>query len=124
MDITHELIEAMTSNMYQYPVERAPAYSVDAITALTSQVEVLSNKIGGLQFQNSAMCDFCGGEHPNYECQTSNMFVVHSMPEQSDFVNNFCRHDDPYNNMYNSGWRNHSNYSLNNYQERQQPLEF
>ena len=123
----YELFEEMANNAYQWPTERLPArkapglYAVDPVTALSAQMEALTKQIKRLrtnQTQQCAMgaviCDFCGGGHPNHECQTGNSFSNYSMPEQANFVNNFCRPNNPYSETYNPGWRNHPNFAWGN----------
>ncbi|KAG9458442.1 hypothetical protein H6P81_002950 [Aristolochia fimbriata] len=125
----YELIEEMTSNMYQYPVERrgrvAGIHNVDNVLALQAQVESLTKQLSKLHTPSlvAQICDMCGGGHPNHECQAGNIQAVSSL-DQANYVSNFRRSNDPYNNTYNPGWRNHPNFSWNNYNQQsstQQP---
>ncbi|KAG9450483.1 hypothetical protein H6P81_010448 [Aristolochia fimbriata] len=66
----------------------------------------------------------CGGGHQNHECQANNVQAVNSL-DQANYVSNFRRSNDPYNNTYNSGWRNHPNFSWSNNNQQpntQQPI--
>ena len=118
----YELLEEMASNSYQWPIERLPVrrtsgvHNIDAITALAAQMQVLNKKIDGLQMQKPAivafMCDFCGEDHPNHECQSGNMFAIDSMLDQANYVSNSRRpNNNPYSETYNPRWRNHPNFS-------------
>ncbi|KAG9444879.1 hypothetical protein H6P81_016219 [Aristolochia fimbriata] len=72
----YELIEDMSSNMYQYLVERstrgrvAGIHNIDPILALQAQVESLTNQLSKLHAPSlvAQICDMCGGGHPNHEC--------------------------------------------------------
>ncbi|KAG9458218.1 hypothetical protein H6P81_002726 [Aristolochia fimbriata] len=85
----YELIEEMTSNMYQYPVERsargrvASIHNVDHVLALQAQVESLTK-------------------------QLSKLYTPSLVAQIYDMSN------DPYNNTYNPGWRSHPNFSWSN----------
>ncbi|KAG9453559.1 hypothetical protein H6P81_006463 [Aristolochia fimbriata] len=73
----YELIEEMTSNTYQYPVERSArgrvsaVHNVDHVLALQAQVESLTKQMKKLHTPSlvAQICDMCGGGHPNHECQ-------------------------------------------------------
>ncbi|KAG9446884.1 hypothetical protein H6P81_013012 [Aristolochia fimbriata] len=126
----YELIEEIASNMYQYPVERsargrfAGIHNVDPVLALQAQVESLTKQLSKLHTPSlvAQICDMCGGGYPNHECQAGNIQAVSSL-DQANYVSNFRRPNDPYNNTYNPGWRNHPNFSWNNNQQSstQQP---
>ncbi|KAG9458347.1 hypothetical protein H6P81_002855 [Aristolochia fimbriata] len=128
----YELIEEMSSNMYQYPVERsargrvAGIQNVDPIVALQAQVESLSNQLSKLYKPSlvAQICDMCGGGHPSQECQAGIVQAVNSF-DQANYVSNFRRSNDPYSNTYNPGWRNHPNFSWSNNNQKpntQQPI--
>ncbi|XP_031264274.1 uncharacterized protein LOC116122580 [Pistacia vera] len=110
------------------PVRRtSDVHNIDAITALAAQMQALNKKIDGLQMQKPAivacMCDFCGEDHPNHECQSGNMFAVNSMPDHANYVSNFRRpNNNPYSETYNLGWRNHPNFSWRNNNQVKPPL--
>ena len=64
--------------------------------------------------KESLVCEFCGGRgHSSENCQKGSLFSTNLM-EQAQFVSNFQRQNSPYSNTYNSGWRNHPNFSWNN----------
>ncbi|KAG9446838.1 hypothetical protein H6P81_012966 [Aristolochia fimbriata] len=117
----YELIEEMASNMYPYPVERsargrvAGIHNVDHVLALQAQVESLTKQLSKLHTPSlvAQICDMCRGGHPNHECQAGNIQAVSSL-DQANYVSNFHWSNDPYNNTYNPGWRNHPNFSWNN----------
>ncbi|KAG9450108.1 hypothetical protein H6P81_010073 [Aristolochia fimbriata] len=128
----YELIEEMSSNMYQYPVERsargriAGIQNVDPIVALQAQVESLTNQLSKLHKPSlvAQICDMCGGGHPSQECQAGNVQAVNSF-DHANYVSNFCRSNDPYSNTYYPGWRNHPNFSRSNNNQQpntQQPI--
>ncbi|KAG9450070.1 hypothetical protein H6P81_010035 [Aristolochia fimbriata] len=128
----HELIEEMTANMYQYPMERSSKkavgiYKLDSSTATQAQLEALQQQFANFQQQSNpvvaSICGICGGGHADYECQR-NVYALNSMPEQTNFAGN-SRMMDPYSNTYNPGWKNHPNFSWNNVnQARQHPPGF
>ncbi|KAG9446755.1 hypothetical protein H6P81_012883 [Aristolochia fimbriata] len=116
----------MSSNMYQYPVERsargrvAGIQNVDPIEALQAQVESLTNQLSKLHkpFLVAQICDMCGGGHPSQEGQAGNFQAVNSF-DQANYVSNFRRSNDPYNNPFNPGWRSHPNFSWSNNNNQQ-----
>ncbi|KAG9450306.1 hypothetical protein H6P81_010271 [Aristolochia fimbriata] len=74
----HELIEEMTANMYQYPLERsgkkaAGIYKLDSSTTMQAQLEALQQQFANWQQQSNtvvaSICRICGGGHADYECQ-------------------------------------------------------
>ncbi|KAG9450614.1 hypothetical protein H6P81_010579 [Aristolochia fimbriata] len=74
----HELIEEMTTNMYQYPIERsgkkaAGIYKLDSSTTTQAQLEALQHQFTNFQQQSNPMvasiCGICGGGHTDYEYQ-------------------------------------------------------
>lgn len=123
----YELLEEMASNSYQWPVERqqlrraAGVHEVDAITALAAQMEMLNKKIDRMQAHSPIACDFCGGNHPNHECQASSS---NSSFDQANYVSNFSRPNNAFSNTYNPGWRNHPNFAWNQNNVKQQPPGF
>ncbi|XP_031260802.1 uncharacterized protein LOC116118985 [Pistacia vera] len=129
----YELLEERASNSYQWPIKRLPVrrtsgvHNINVITALAAQMQALNKKIDGLQMQKpvivASMCDFCGQDHPNHECQSGNMFAVNSMPNQANYVSNFRKpNNNPYNETYNLGWRNHPNFYWSNNNQVKPPL--
>ncbi|KAG9458836.1 hypothetical protein H6P81_003344 [Aristolochia fimbriata] len=117
----YEVIEEMTSNMYQYPVEKsargrvAGIHNVDHVLVLQAQVESLTKQLSKLHTPSlvAQICDMCGGGHLSHEFQAGNIQAVSSL-DQANYVSNFCRPNDLYNITYNSGWRSHPNFSWNN----------
>ncbi|XP_031277994.1 uncharacterized protein LOC116136420 [Pistacia vera] len=102
-------------------------HNIDDITALAAQMQALNKKIDGLQIQKlvivASMCDFCGEDHPNHECQSGNMFAINSMHDQANYVSNFrWPNNNPYSETYNPVWRNHPNFSWSNNNQVKQPL--
>ncbi|KAG9458319.1 hypothetical protein H6P81_002827 [Aristolochia fimbriata] len=117
----HELIEEMTTNMYQYPMERSSkkvvgVYKLDSSTATQMQLEALQHQIANWQQQPNpvvaSICGICGRGHADHECQ-GNVYALNSTLEQTNFVGN-SRRMDPYSNTYTPGWRNHPNFSWSN----------
>ncbi|KAG8474175.1 hypothetical protein CXB51_033954 [Gossypium anomalum] len=115
----YEFIEEMSLNHYQWqvmrtkPTKTAGVYNVDAVNMLSNQVELLNKKIDGLlgstQIHPVMRCDLSGGGvHTDYQSfnLTTDEERVHYMGNNnSRFQNN------PYSNTYNTGWRNHPNFS-------------
>ncbi|EOY21213.1 Uncharacterized protein TCM_012596 [Theobroma cacao] len=117
----YNLLEEIALKNYQWPSERlgprkvVGAYEIDALGTLTAQVaaEVVAlfkkfDTLGVHTVQNSfTICKMCGNSHSSDQC-SYNFASVH-------FVGNFNRQqNNPYSNTYNSGWRNHPNFSWNN----------
>ncbi|KAG9444898.1 hypothetical protein H6P81_016238 [Aristolochia fimbriata] len=76
----HELIEEMTANMYQYPLERSSKKAagiciLDSSTTIQTQLEALQQQVASLQQKSNpvvaSICGICGGGHANYECPDS-----------------------------------------------------
>ncbi|KAG9449971.1 hypothetical protein H6P81_009936 [Aristolochia fimbriata] len=83
----HELIEEMTTNMYQYPGERsgkkaAGVYKLESSTTLQTQLEALQKQVATLQQQSNpavaSICEICGGGHVDYECQGWTHTAIHT----------------------------------------------
>ncbi|KAG9453458.1 hypothetical protein H6P81_006362 [Aristolochia fimbriata] len=105
----YELTEEMTTNMYQYPVERsakkaAEIYKLESSTNMQAQLEALQKQIASLQ-------------------QQSNPVVASTMNyvEEDPLILNAKVMMDPYNNTYNPGWRNHPKFSWNNNNQTRHP---
>jgi hypothetical protein len=68
-------------------------------------------------------CHFCGGGHPNHECQSmrlpQELFV-----EQVDYLGNGHQDNNPYGSTFNPCWRNHLNVSWSNQQRIAPPQGF
>ncbi|XP_073123449.1 uncharacterized protein [Henckelia pumila] len=119
----YELLEEIASSSYHPQSERnisrrtTGLHQVDAITAMSAQLEALTKKIDGLSMGNYAMriqevfCDKCGGEHFTQDFQDDNPFYVpHGMPVKQVGSQNHPRNN-PYSNSYNSVWRQHPKFS-------------
>ena len=100
------LFEDMATNNYEYSHARdkekrtAEVLEVDVATTIMAKVKALSRKIDGLSIshQQLVVVDPSLGED-----------------EQVDYLGNkMGPQDNPYNNTYNLGWRNHSNFSWSN----------
>ncbi|KAG8496752.1 hypothetical protein CXB51_007784 [Gossypium anomalum] len=95
------------------PTKIVGIYSVDSVTMLSNQVELLNKKIDGLlgstQVHPVIRCDSSGGrvltEYPPFNPTTEE--------EQVNYMgnNNFRSQNNPYSNTYNEGWKNHQNFS-------------
>lgn len=108
IDEAYELLEEMASNNYQWPSDRtipkkaAGVHEIDAITALTAQVATLSRQLGNLNVNAihvpPKVCELCGGNHANVDCQVGSPFAATSS-EQAHFVSNLHRQqNNPYSN--------------------------
>ncbi|KAG9458839.1 hypothetical protein H6P81_003347 [Aristolochia fimbriata] len=104
----HELIEEMTTNMYQYPMERSSKkadgiYKLDSSTATQAQLEALRQQFANFQQQsNPVVAQFA-------EYVEEDMLIMNAK-------------DGSISNTYNPGWKNHPNFSWNNAnQARQHP---
>ncbi|KAG8485827.1 hypothetical protein CXB51_019172 [Gossypium anomalum] len=115
----YEFIEEMSLNNYQWqvmrtkPTKTAGVYNVDSVNMLTNQVELLNKNIDGLlgsaQLHPVMRCDSSGGGiHTEYQSfnPTTEEEQVHYMGN-----NNSRPQNNPYSNTYNTGWRNHPNFS-------------
>ena len=123
-DAAYELLEEMAVNNYQWPTEcqnprkAMGVQEVDAISALTSKVQALSQQLRASQLtlqpiQKAMMCEFCTGPHLSHECQQGNPFMQ-SMVEQTNYVGQYTKQYDPHSNTYNPAWRQHLNFSYAN----------
>ncbi|KAG8500859.1 hypothetical protein CXB51_002880 [Gossypium anomalum] len=115
----YEFIKEMSLKNYQWqvmrtkPTKTAGVYNVDSDTMLSNQVELLNKKIDGLlgstQVHPVVRCDSSGGGvHTEYQ-----PFNPTTEEEQVNYMgnNNFRSQNNPYSNTYNTGWRNHPNFS-------------
>ncbi|KAG9458288.1 hypothetical protein H6P81_002796 [Aristolochia fimbriata] len=89
----HQLIEEMTANMYQYPMERsskkaAGIYKMDSSTTTQAQLEALQHQFPNWQQQSNPMvasiCGICGGRHADYECQGAYERLRGALPSNSE----------------------------------------
>ncbi|KAG8499370.1 hypothetical protein CXB51_005835 [Gossypium anomalum] len=115
----YEFIEEMSLNNYQWQVMRTKpsksvgVFNLDAVTMLSNQVELLNKKIDGLcgstQIHSVMQCDTSRGGMDNSEYLP---FGPSMENEQMNYMGNNPRpQNNPYNNTYNAGWRNHPNFS-------------
>ncbi|KAH9781214.1 hypothetical protein KPL71_008370 [Citrus sinensis] len=96
------------------PAARGPAWvhNIDAITALSAQVTSLTNMVKAMTSAPTTVkqvakisCVYCGEEHDFDNCLGN--------PASVNYVGNFNRQpqNNPYSNTYNSGWKQHPNFS-------------
>ncbi|XP_073129591.1 uncharacterized protein [Henckelia pumila] len=110
----------MASSSYHPQSERSAArksngiHRVVAFTSVAAQLEVMNKRIVELRVGNSVMrvqevwCEKCGAGHFTKYCQTF------SQPEgvmASQIGNQNRPRNDPFSNSYNTGWRQHPNFS-------------
>ena len=93
---------------------------MDAITALTVQVQTLSRKIDGLTvIQQPAQVmqyDMYGGWPINQDCQA--IRAMAKPTEHIDYLGNVPHpQNNPYSDPYNLGWRYHSNFFWGNLEQ-------
>ncbi|XP_021974833.1 uncharacterized protein LOC110869940 [Helianthus annuus] len=103
---------------------RPGVHAVDDYTAITAQISALSAKFDKSQMaaQASSGCDQRGVSHELIACFQG---VVYEGQEEVDFVSNQVRpQNNPYNNTYNPGWRNHPNFGWRANVGNQKPLGF
>src|SRR5262249_17668767 len=81
-DVAYALIDEMATNSYQWQVDRASTkkqagvHNVDVVTALATQIELLSKKIDGMSMGQVLTCELCGAPgHKSVECQARNPFA-------------------------------------------------
>ncbi|XP_076950757.1 uncharacterized protein LOC143623816 [Bidens hawaiensis] len=118
-----EVLEKAAKKSFAYnPPRSTPSHKgmhhVDSNTLVTAQLEALSKKFEQLQTElvkAKTKCGTCGGEHKMKYCQQS------MMVEDVDFVS---RQNNTFGNAYNSGWRNHPNFSCKDGAINQTPPGF
>jgi hypothetical protein len=89
---------------------------MDALTRQLAQMNSgasTANTTKAVNAGNIFSCEHCGGmDHTTLECQLGRQ---ESGLDQVNALNNFGRPQNyPYSNTYNSGWRNHPNFSYKN----------
>ena len=112
------LLEEMTSNSYHWASERtlpkksARMYEIDKVDMLNAKMDSLVRMFGKVGSANVVsnpilICENCEGVHMSIKCM---------QVENAQFVANFNRlyQNKPYSNTYNTGWRNHPNFSGSN----------
>jgi Retrotransposon gag protein len=122
----YKLIDEMALGQQQWssvrgPVRGAPGLiETDISTKLAAQLEAIQKSIDRLTNQNisvvhqSPTCAICdGGDHLaiNYNWGRS---AEGDAEQVNAFNNNFRPQNNPYSNIYNPGWRNHSNFYQDN----------
>ena len=136
----YQILENIALNNCQWPIERvalkklAGVHDLDAVTTLSTQITSLSKQLQNTQLQSSQVsanlvqashlsCDSCRGHHPTMECQ-----MVNTMGEltikQAQYLAKFPPNQNfsPYSPNYNTGWKNHPNFSWRN-QNAMNPME-
>ena len=96
---------------------------LDFITSLVAQMATLSQQLSKMNvnaIQTNVVCDHCLGNHSSVDCQMGNPFAQSSYG-QANYMSNLQRQNNPYLNMYNPRWRNHSNFSWSNNQDQAKP---
>lgn len=126
VNTAYKLLEEMALNDLQWPsawngMSRVAGVSEhDAISRLTSLVEILSRMLQGSSIQASVqqINQFCEGGHHSYGLGP---FVdVNILPmEQVQAIGSYPSQNNPYSNSCNPGWRNHPNFSWRNDQHGQ-----
>ena len=121
----YEILERTANNNYQWPSTRQTAargaageHNIDAITALSAlsaQVTSLTNMVKAMTSATTVVkqvpelsCVYCGEEHLFDNCPGN--------PASVNYVGNFNQQsqNNPYSNTYNSGWKQHPNFSWSN----------
>lgn len=121
-----EAMESMAGNYHwsthDQNINRRGVLELDTLNAILVQNQALSQQVASItkqlgQVQVGAVsspaliCDFFGGGHANEACEAT---ITH---EQINYMGNAPRNqNNPYSNTYNSGRRNHPNFSLSNTQ--------
>lgn len=87
---------------------------LDQMRNLASQLATLKNILDRLDrlnfnfFQTNVVCKNYAGEHDMAKCP---LYGVSNF-KQATYVENLNRHNNPYSNTYNPGWRNFSKFFL------------
>ena len=125
---TYEILERIANNNYQCPSARQPAargsagvHSINAITALSAQVTLLTNMVKAMTVALATVkqvtelsCVYCGEDHDFESCPRN--------PASVNYVGNFNRQpqNNSYSNTYNPSWKQHLNFAWSN-QNRNAP---
>ncbi|WCJ37737.1 hypothetical protein M5689_018844 [Euphorbia peplus] len=119
----YDLIERVVNTSYNWHSIRndgrkmTDAPVTEVVSRLSTQMEQLARQISKMNVSSiqsepssSEECDFCGGPHRNINCP--GVKTGKSQQEDCDYVGYHQRHPpNPYSNTYNSGSRNHPNFS-------------
>ncbi|PIN19118.1 hypothetical protein CDL12_08207 [Handroanthus impetiginosus] len=123
----HNLLNNLVANHYEkkseraIPLKAAGVIEVDQVTVLNAKIDFLmqsTKNFGVNQVQHTPVtCEECGEGHPSDQCP-------HSV-ESIQFVSNARKsQNNPYSNTYNSGWKQHPNFSWNNNQGQRSAPRF
>ncbi|XP_022872320.1 uncharacterized protein LOC111391352 [Olea europaea var. sylvestris] len=131
VDEAYDLYEKIAKNQSMWPIDReAPRktlglHNVDAVTALTAQIEVLTMKMDNLSksvnmvHQSPPACEGCGADHASTRCPLASTHF--NQFEEVSYAQNFQRQqNNPFSNTYNPSWKNHPNFSWSNNQGQEQ----
>ncbi|KAL4361636.1 hypothetical protein GQ457_04G022710 [Hibiscus cannabinus] len=116
-----EILDRIANNDYQFPTSRhrsgrrtSGKLELDANDSVSAQLSAIKNLLKNLQKPSDVReakalnCVHCEGNHHATDCP-----VMH---EQARYLRNFNRNsNNHYSNTYNTGWRQHPNFSWNNH---------
>lgn len=85
-ETTFKLLEEMTANNYQWPMERLGGWwsqgvhKIDAFFAVNIKLDTLAQRLDKMGLQGGylslkAVCKICGGRHEIAECQVGSPFA-------------------------------------------------
>ena len=136
----YQILENVALNDYQWQVERvAPkkpvrVFDLDVFTNLSAQVSTFSKQLQASQQLGSQLsmhkveesplaCEQCHGPHTTSQCLMMNTMGDFTF-EQGQYMAKFPQNQNfnPYGQSYNSGWKNHPNFSWKN-QNASNPME-
>ena len=92
-------------------------YKVDSLSMVNAKLDTLIKQLQKLNFarypSQVLSCEVCGGGHSTMEFQQGTIFSQGYSIEKLNALNYFNGRPqgNPYSNIYNPGWRNHSNFS-------------
>ena len=128
----YQILENIALNDCKWSVERvAPkkptrVFDLDMFTNLSAQVSTLSKQLQASQQLGSQLsahkieesplaCKQCHGPHPTSQCLMMNAMGDLTI-EQAQYMEKFPLNQNfnPYSQNYNSGWKNHPNFSWKN----------
>ena len=129
----YQIFENVALNDCQWSVERvAPmkptvVFNLDMFTNLSAQVSTLSKQLQATQQlgpqlsahkveESSLACEHCHGSHPTSQCLMMNVMGDLTV-EPAQYLAKFPQNQNfnPYGQNYNSGWKNHPNFSWKNH---------